>query len=194
MENSFFIVTNRLLFTIISPQCFFRCISGRWLKTKCQILFWFVVVAIQKKTLKIIFSHVSSFFKSVTTLNFKSINFVGYEDQADLRKNVTLMFENVQLCEKADIKGRGDNQGKLGVSKLYHGMFLEWWNTTKSLSTNLQCFSCLLDEGNRKNMYKKFNYHGGFLRQTKIGQKVAAKWARLTVLSCRYICSSKRHT
>ena len=72
---------------------------------RCQILFWFVVVAIQKKTLKIIFYT----FKSVTTLNFKSINFVGYEDQADLRKNVTLMFENVQLCEKEDIKGRGDN-------------------------------------------------------------------------------------
>ena len=45
-------------------------------------------------------------FKSVTTLNFKSIHFVGYEDQADLRKNVTLMFENVPLCEKADIKGK----------------------------------------------------------------------------------------
>ena len=49
-------------------------------------------------------------FKSVTTLNFKSIHFIGYEDQADLRKNVTLMFENVQLCEKADIKGKKRRQ------------------------------------------------------------------------------------
>ena len=45
-------------------------------------------------------------FKSVTTLNFKGIHFVGYEDDANLRKNVTLMFENVPLCEKADIKGK----------------------------------------------------------------------------------------
>ena len=58
-------------------------------------------------------------FKSVTTLNFKSIHFVGYEDQADLRKNVTLMFENVQLCEKADIKGRGDNKGNSGFQSRF---------------------------------------------------------------------------
>ena len=27
-----------------------------------------------------------------------------------------------------------------------HGMFLEWWNTTKSLSNIWQCFSCLLGD------------------------------------------------
>ena len=59
----------------------------------------------KKNILKIIFFYVAA-FKSVTTLNFKGIHFVGYEDQADLRKNVTLMFENVPLCEKADIKGK----------------------------------------------------------------------------------------
>ena len=53
-------------------------------------------------------------FKSVTTSNFKGIHFVGYEDDANLRKNVTLMFENVPLCEKADIKGIGSNKGNSG--------------------------------------------------------------------------------
>ena len=44
-----------------------------------------------------------------------------------------------------------------------HGMFLEWWNTTKSLSRIWQSFSCLLDEGIPK-IWKKLNSHGGFLR------------------------------
>ena len=58
-------------------------------------------------------------FKSVTTLNFEGIHFVGYEDDANLRKNVTLMFENVPLCEKADIKGIGSNKGNLGFENLF---------------------------------------------------------------------------
>jgi hypothetical protein len=50
-------------------------------------------------------------------LNFKRINFVGYEDQADLRKNVTLMFENVQLCEKSDMKSREGQLRNFGILK-----------------------------------------------------------------------------
>ena len=48
-----------------------------------------------------------------------------------------------------------------GIS--YHGVFLEWWNTTKSLSTNWQCFSFWFDVKIAK-MCKKFNSHSGFLR------------------------------
>ena len=35
---------------------------------------------------------------------------------------------------------------RIWLSWIY-GMFLEWWNTTKILSTIWQSFSCLLDEG-----------------------------------------------
>ena len=44
-----------------------------------------------------------------------------------------------------------------------HGMFLEWWNRTKSLSSIWNHFSCLLDQGTPK-IWKKLNSHGGFLR------------------------------
>ena len=43
-----------------------------------------------------------------------------------------------------------------------HGMFLEWWNRTKSLSSIWQYFSCQLDEGIPK-IWKKLNSHDGFL-------------------------------
>ena len=43
------------------------------------------------------------------------------------------------------------------------GMFLEWWNTTKSLSNIWQYFSCLLDEGIPK-IWKKLTSHGAFLK------------------------------
>ena len=44
----------------------------------------------------------------------------------------------------------------------FHGMFLEWWNRTKSLSSIWQHFSCLLDEGIPK-IWNKLNFHHGFL-------------------------------
>ena len=40
----------------------------------------------------------------------------------------------------------------------WHSMFLEWWNTTKSLSNIWQHFSCRLDKETAK-MCKKFNSH-----------------------------------
>ena len=43
-----------------------------------------------------------------------------------------------------------------------HGMFLEWWNRTKSLSSIWQHFSCLLHEGIPK-IWNKLNSHDGFL-------------------------------
>ena len=42
-------------------------------------------------------------------------------------------------------------------------MFLEWWNTSKSLSNIWRHFSCLLDKGTAK-ICMKFNSHNGFLR------------------------------
>ena len=47
-------------------------------------------------------------------------------------------------------------QPQLGLQR--HGMFLEWWNTTKSLST-IWRFSCLLDEGIAE-ICKKLKSHG----------------------------------
>ena len=44
-----------------------------------------------------------------------------------------------------------------------HRGFLEHWNSQKSVSNIWQRFSCLLDEGIPK-IWKKLNYHGGFLR------------------------------
>ena len=45
----------------------------------------------------------------------------------------------------------------------YHGMFLEWWNRTKSLSSILHHFWRLLDLGISK-VWKKLNSRGGSLR------------------------------
>ena len=62
-------------------------------------------------------------------------------------------------------------------------MFLEWWDTTKSLSNIWKHFSRLLDERIAE-MREKFNYHNGFLGQTngflgktKTGQKISARLA-----------------
>ena len=43
-------------------------------------------------------------------------------------------------------------------------MFLEWWNTTKSLSNIWQHFSCLILDKRTAKICKKFNSHYGFLR------------------------------
>ena len=43
-----------------------------------------------------------------------------------------------------------------------HGIFIEFWNTTKCISTIWERFSCLLDEGIAK-IWKKFYFHDGFL-------------------------------
>ena len=64
-----------------------------------------------------------------------------------------------------------------------HGVFLEWWNRTKSISSIWKHFSCLLDQGISK-IWKKLNSHGGFLRA---GQKYAARWAELAVLFCGWL-------
>ena len=52
------------------------------------------------------------------------------------------------------------------VAMPVHGMFLEWWNRTKSPSSIWQHFSCLLDEGIPK-IRKKLNSHNGFLSYLK---------------------------
>ena len=74
------------------------------------------------------------------------------------------------------------------LMKLIHGMFLEWWNTTKSLSTTWQRFSCLLDEGIAK-ICKKLKSHGGFLSYL---QDRTANSAYLAAIFCpALVCPQK---
>ena len=68
--------------------------------------------------------------------------------------------------------------------KTAHCEFLEYWNTQKSVWRIWQHFSCLLDKG-IPNIWKKLNYHSGFLRAFWGREKCAARWAELAVLFCR---------
>ena len=52
------------------------------------------------------------------------------------------------------------------TNTIRHGMFLEWWNTTKFFSTIWHHFSCLLDAGIAK-LCKKLISHGCFLSYLK---------------------------
>ena len=67
------------------------------------------------------------------------------------------------------------------ANKGMHGMFLEWWNRTKSLSSIWQHFSCLLDEGIPK-IWKKLNSHDGFLSYLLIGQPIQPIWQHIFAL------------
>ena len=57
-------------------------------------------------------------------------------------------------------------RGSLGKFILYHSVFLEHWNSQKSLCNIWQHFSCLLDKSIEKNA-KFFFFHGGlFFKST----------------------------
>ena len=72
--------------------------------------------------------------------------------------------------------------------KQLHGMFLEWWNTTKSLSAIWEHLSCLLDEGIAK-ICKKLKSHGGFLSYL---QDRTANPANLAAIFCpALVCPQK---
>ena len=69
-----------------------------------------------------------------------------------------------------------------------HGIFLEWRNTTKSLSNIWQYFSCLLDEGIPK-ICMKLNSHDGFLSYL---QNSTANSAHLAAHFCpALVCPQK---
>ena len=63
-----------------------------------------------------------------------------------------------------------------------HSMFLEWWNTTKSLSNIWQHFRAYLTRGLQKYARNSIPMMA-FWGQTKAGQKNAARLAGLAVLS-----------
>jgi hypothetical protein len=74
----------------------------------------------------------------------------------------------------------------LSYSITTHSMFLEWWNTTKSLFNIWQHFSCLFDKGTAK-ICKNFSSNDSFLRADQGRGKIAVRLAGLAVLSCRYV-------
>ena len=69
-------------------------------------------------------------------------------------------------------------------------MFLEWWNTTKSLSNIWQHLSCPFDKGTAK-ICKKFNSHRGFLRADQDRAKNCCQiWLDwLSYLGFAYFCN-----
>ena len=67
-------------------------------------------------------------------------------------------------------------------------MFLEWWNTTKSLSTIWKCFSCLLDEGIAK-ICNKLKCHSGFLSYL---EDRTANPANLAAIICHVLICPKK--
>ena len=74
------------------------------------------------------------------------------------------------------------------ILQLNHGIFLEWWNRTKSFSSIWQLFSCLLDEGIPK-IWKKLNCHDGFLSYL---QNSTANSAHLAANFCpALVCPQK---
>ena len=69
----------------------------------------------------------------------------------------------------------------ISLSFTFHGMFLEWWNTTKSLSTIWQRFSSLLDEVIAK-YARNWNVLEAFWATCKIGQPIQPIWQQFFAL------------
>ena len=94
-----------------------------------------------------------------------------------------VFFFKFSIIDITEMKWVNYDNSFLGRAKTYsvriktdHGMFLEWWNTTKSISTIWQRFSCLLEIES-----KKLKSHGGLLSYL---QDRTANLANLAAIFC----------
>ena len=117
-------------------------------------------------------------------MNQNRIMFFKY--QACNSRRLAMFLTRMYACSNKHMLLRENTHGILIINDDNHCKFMVLKNTTKSLSNIWESFSSILDVGIAK-ICKQFNSLVGFLTpfwgQHKTGQKSAAEWAELAVLS-----------